>query len=910
MVREPLVSQEEALQFLKTGARAGRPTAAMAEACDRLIRQTTQQSVAQAISLATKFVARARRDHALPLQLALRALGWASHVGGKYRQAEAAYLEARMLVLRQGEIRARIDRILIDVYMYRGQFAEARRRARLALDTFRKLRLEEEAAKTRINLANLYHRQDRHRDAWGEYNRALQYFEQSDNILVRALCQYNLANTSVQLVEFERAGELYRLAEANFISRKYDLYANECRYGLAWLSMLEADFDQALRGLDTCERQYREAGQPKGVLLCRLDRAEAYLGLNMFVDALTIAADAEKRANKLGIKYEAAKAAFFQAKAAFATGNDSGCRAALNRARKGFEKESNRAFLAAVDLFDVQTDPDAHSGQETLRRARAGFSRAQLPLWEAICDLQLATGGRAQGSALRRLAGNPAVTAVPHLYAHWQTLLGDAEIEQDRRPQALFHWRNAAHMLDQVRAKLPPVDLRGTFMQGRQDPYLQLIHTQSDSDPSEAAAWSERYKMAGVWAVRSDTSGPARDQAAESLARLADRVTALSVHITAKTRTREAALDQQAGLATLYRDVHRELGQLTQRQPDVLDQNIALMASMQTVARKTPILQFHDDRGDLLAFVHEAGGTRTVRYPGGTERLEQLMGCWRILLNRNLQRRAVRNAADLVDENDLFGEIGDWLLSRMEFDGRQARYLVIPDGRMTNLPWPALRYRGRPLAESVTVTLTPSFRHHHLATRRRTSSPTVEIFLGRHDGLAHSRRELNRLRETAGGEVRVFDPCRRADWPTDRDAYIWHFAGHAETRRDNPFYSALLLDDGPLFAADFRTRTATVDIVTLAACRTGYQAVLPAEESTGLVRSLLEMGARNVIGSHWAVNDESTAQWMTHFYTQIFGGMPVAEAVRQTSLHIRERFPSAYDWAAFSVFGAGQGGTR
>ena len=910
MVTETKASPAEALRFLKTGQRPERPTVGLAEACDNLIRQTTQKSVTRAISLAHKFVARARRDHSMPLHLALRALGWASHVGGKYRQAETAYLEARHLVLRQGDLRARIDRILIDVYMYRGQFDEARRRARLALDTFRKLGQAEEAAKTRINLANLYHRQDRHRDARSEYEQALVHFEQSNNVLVRALCQYNLANTEVQLVDFERARELYGQAEANFISKDYALYANECRYGLAWLAMLEGDFDQALRGLDACERHYREAGQPKGVLLCRLDRAEAYLGLNMFVDARALAADAEKRANKLGITYEAAKAAFFQAKAAFAGGNDRACRAALVRSRKGFHKDRNRAFLAAVDLFEAQTDPGPRTGRESLRRARAGFSRAQLPLWEAMCDLQLATTGHAEKSTFRRLAGNPAVAAVPHLYAHWQTLLGDVEIGRNRRPQAIAHWRNAASMLDQVRAKLPPVDLRSTFLQGRQDPYLQLIHTQCDSNPGEAAAWSERYKMAGIWAVRTDSPESERDQAAASLAKLADRVTALSTQLSGSSGTREALLDKKARLTNMYRDVQRELAGLTERQTDALDQNNVLTASMRATAQRLPILQFHDDRGDLLAFVHEPGGIRTVRFIDGTTRLEQLMGCWRILLNRSLQRRSNRTSTDLSDETELFGEIGDWLLPRLEIDSHHHGLLVIPDGRMTNLPWFALRCHGRPLAESTNIILTPSFRHFVLASQRHSRSPEIRIFMGRHDGLAHSRRELKHLSETAGTAVQVHDPCRRADWPRGRDAYIWHYVGHAETRRDNPFYSALLLEDGPLFAADFRTRNANVDIVTLAACRTGYQAVLPAEESTGLVRSLLEMGARHVIGSHWAVNDESTAQWMTHFYTLIFDGVPIAKAVRLTSLHIRERYPSAYDWAAFSVFGADQGGKR
>ena len=97
--------------------------------------------------------------------------------------------------------------------------------------------------------------------------------------------------------------------------------------------------------------------------------------------------------------------------------------------------------------------------------------------------------------------------------------------------------------------------------------------------------------------------------------------------------------------------------------------------------------------------------------------------------------------------------------------------------------------------------------------------------------------------------------CRRADWPDDGEWKVWHFTGHARHRADNPFYSSLQLADGPLFGADFRLKNCRVDLATLAACRTAHQSVLPGEEATGLVRCLLEMGTRNVVGSHWPVSD-------------------------------------------------------
>ena len=133
----------------------------------------------------------------------------------------------------------------------------------------------------------------------------------------------------------------------------------------------------------------------------------------------------------------------------------------------------------------------------------------------------------------------------------------------------------------------------------------------------------------------------------------------------------------------------------------------------------------------------------------------------------------------------------------------------------------------------------------------------------------------------------------------------WHFAGHAHLNRLNPFYSSLALQDGPLFAADFRMRNVCVYLVTLAACQSGTHVSLPGEESAGLVRSLLEMGARNVIAGHWPVADKATAEWMRTFYNLLGENQPLAVAARQAARQVKEAYPSAYHWAAFSIFGAG-----
>ncbi|MBU0985359.1 MAG: CHAT domain-containing protein, partial [candidate division Zixibacteria bacterium] len=266
---------------------------------------------------------------------------------------------------------------------------------------------------------------------------------------------------------------------------------------------------------------------------------------------------------------------------------------------------------------------------------------------------------------------------------------------------------------------------------------------------------------------------------------------------------------------------------------------------------------------------------------------------------------AQSRTAELQDEAQLFRSLGDWLWAPLEISSAATRVLVLPDGKLSNLPWSAISVDGRALCERHNVLLAPSLRHYLRARALKAQSRRVELFVGRSDNLAGVADEVNVFTDVSDRSLHIHNPCRRDDWPHDGRADVWHYTGHAQLRNDNPFYSSLLLADGPLFAADFRLKSSKVNLVTLAACRTGEQVYMPGEEAAGLVRALLEMGARSVLAGLWSVADRSTSQWMQSFYTDYFAGMPPEQCYRRATLEVRETYPSAYNWAAFAMFGAG-----
>ncbi len=896
-------------KFLRTGSVYGYTTTALVALCDKKVRATTQISVNESVSLGRRFVDRCRKIDTESLLLALRAAGWAYLVAGQYRPARSSYLAARKLAIRQPLIRARIDRTLIDVFMYLGDSAQARSYATRALATFRRIHADDDLARTRVNYGNVLHRQDRHREANSLYHKAAEHFSKRGDELSTALCWYNEANTLVQLFDFESAFRLYTKARVIFQQRNHALHACGCLYGLAWLHMLKGEFHVALRDLAECEAFYRAGGQHREMVLCQLDRSESYLGLNLLVDASRAAEQATIGARKLGIKYEEAKAVFFAARAAMGMNQRRRANEQLRVARRLMEREGNGGFLAAIQVTQALLNKNSIRRQKDFDAARAKLRSIQLPLWEAICDIEIAVVQPDKTHALKRLAHNRAVKTVPHLLAQYGVLRGDYAAEQGRDSEATKWWEKSADVLDSVRSVLPPIEVRSSFFQGRRDPFQRLVRAEADRDPRRAAVWVERSKTIGIWSPLdlSLADNPSRVRVQRSMTELARHVAAVSSMTAAGSGRRSARLAYRLPiLARLRESVRQELLTLYAENGMIGSHPEFTLELLASVTNELPIVQFHVGDRDIQAFTSYRGECRAHTYVDGVRRLDDLVARWRFFVESAPTSVAEHRSVDLADETGLIQQISLWLLDPLVLPKSVERVLIIPDSKLFCLPWPALRWHGQPIYENIGVIQAPSVRHYLHSRRPIAKSRQASIFVGDTAGLPWLREEIDRVqRRLKGMTIDLYDPCRRQDWPDASAARIWHFSGHALLRSDNPFYSALLLKDEQIFAADFRLKKNDVEVVTLAACRTGQQTGLPGEETSGLVRAMLEMGARSVVAGGWAVADRSTTVWMDAFYSALMRDNSPLEAMGQAIRAVKKDYPSAYHWAAFAVYGAG-----
>jgi CHAT domain-containing protein len=112
-------------------------------------------------------------------------------------------------------------------------------------------------------------------------------------------------------------------------------------------------------------------------------------------------------------------------------------------------------------------------------------------------------------------------------------------------------------------------------------------------------------------------------------------------------------------------------------------------------------------------------------------------------------------------------------------------------------------------------------------------------------------------------------------------------------------------DDGVLTAEEIAALDlAGTQLVVLAACDTGPAAAPVGESLLALRRAFARAGAAAVVATLWKVTDWHVKELLGEFYRRALAGEPLAEALRQAQLALKERYPDNPEyWGAFTCHG-------
>ena len=133
-----------------------------------------------------------------------------------------------------------------------------------------------------------------------------------------------------------------------------------------------------------------------------------------------------------------------------------------------------------------------------------------------------------------------------------------------------------------------------------------------------------------------------------------------------------------------------------------------------------------------------------------------------------------------------------------------------------------------------------------------------------------------------------------------------HIAAHGEPERGHIALapSNLEKNDFLLTMADISAVRLRAKLVVLSCCHSG-KGQIKAEGVVGIARAFLGSGARSVLASLWAVEDEATMEFMKQFYQHLVNGKSASESLHESMKWMRENpdYSEVRKWAPFVLIG-------
>ncbi|XP_022791436.1 tetratricopeptide repeat protein 28-like [Stylophora pistillata] len=299
--------------------------------------------------------------------------------------------------------------------------------------------------------------------------------------------------------------------------------------------------------------------------------------------------------------------------------------------------------------------------------------------------------------------------------------------------------------------------------------------------------------------------------------------------------------------------------------------------------------------------------------------------------NRNqgsTTERAPASVSRCALPNESFRKLYDIIIAPIVDLVRGDDFIFVPEGPLSLVPFAALvNLNMQYLSETFRIRVIPSLSTLQLVTdcpedfHRKTGAllvgdPYLEEVLFKGNKLCqlpYSKKEVEMVGKILDASPLIGKKATKDEVLKRLSAVaLVHIAAHGAmetgeialapnpTRESHqPEEKDFLLTMTDVSEADLRAR-----LVVLSCCHSA-RGEIKAEGVVGIARAFLGAGARSVLVSLWAIDDEATFQFMKHFYEELVKGKRVSEALNQAMRSMRksETFKEVKYWAPFVLIG-------
>ena len=290
---------------------------------------------------------------------------------------------------------------------------------------------------------------------------------------------------------------------------------------------------------------------------------------------------------------------------------------------------------------------------------------------------------------------------------------------------------------------------------------------------------------------------------------------------------------------------------------------------------------------------------------------------------------AVQETAEtLKTKNDSLRLLYDRLIGPITDVLEGDELTIVPDGPLCLVPFAAfLDDKSRYLSESYKISVLPSLTslkmitecakdYHMTSGALLVGDPCLEGVKVKHRKLKQLSGALKEVQMI--GEILNTTPLTGRDATKDEvlkrlgSVALVHIAAHGDMKAGEILLApdragtsrSAKEKDYMLTMSDVQAVQLRARLVVLSCCHSAQGKVTP-EGVVGIGRAFLGAGARSVLVSLWAIDDEATMEFMKSFYQHLASGCSASVALKQAMKCLRESedFGEVKYWAPFVLIG-------
>ena len=248
--------------------------------------------------------------------------------------------------------------------------------------------------------------------------------------------------------------------------------------------------------------------------------------------------------------------------------------------------------------------------------------------------------------------------------------------------------------------------------------------------------------------------------------------------------------------------------------------------------------------------------------------------------------------------------------------------IVVPDGALCKAPWAALsetlRIRTVPSLTSLKVITDSPSEYHSKSGALLVGDPCLKKITNKwgspiYDPLKYARMEVEMIGKILKSQpLTGEDATKEAVLQRIKSVSLVHIAAHGKPETGEIFLAPdprwesdkPKEEDCTMKMSDIQAVKLRARLVVLSCCHSG-QGKVSSEGVVGMARAFLFAGARSVLSTLWAIDDEATMIFMESFYQQLKSGESASVALQRAMKCLRDHqdYSAPKYWAPFVLMG-------